>query len=55
VNAVQFALQNNVAMSVEIGSSAAIQIAMIQIPALVVFSAIQKGGYASSLSLSFFL
>jgi Ca2+:H+ antiporter len=38
VNAIQFALQNNVALSIEIGSSGAVQIAMIQVPVLVLFS-----------------
>jgi Ca2+/H+ antiporter len=45
VNAVQFALQNNVALSVEIGSSGAIQIALIQMPVLVLMSLILNHGY----------
>ena len=45
VNAIQFSLQNNIALAIEIGSAAAIQIALIQIPALVAFSAILNHGY----------
>jgi len=40
VNAIQFSLQDNVALSIEIGNSGAVQIALIQIPVLVLFSAI---------------
>lgn len=39
VNAIGFALQNNVALSIEIGSSGSIQTALIQVPILVFFSA----------------
>jgi len=38
VNAVQFSMQGNFALSLEIGSSAAVQIALIQIPILFLFS-----------------
>jgi Ca2+/H+ antiporter len=47
VNAVQFALHNNVALSIEIGSSGAIQIAMIQMPLLVVVSVLIGNQYVS--------
>eukprot|EP00005_Dracoamoeba_jomungandri_P001707 CAMPEP_0174254412 /NCGR_PEP_ID=MMETSP0439-20130205/3737_1 /TAXON_ID=0 /ORGANISM="Stereomyxa ramosa, Strain Chinc5" /LENGTH=759 /DNA_ID=CAMNT_0015335975 /DNA_START=135 /DNA_END=2414 /DNA_ORIENTATION=- len=40
VNAVMFAVSNNVALSIEIGNSVAIQIAMIQMPVLVIFSTV---------------
>eukprot|EP00008_Paramoeba_atlantica_P015129 CAMPEP_0201492962 /NCGR_PEP_ID=MMETSP0151_2-20130828/35519_1 /ASSEMBLY_ACC=CAM_ASM_000257 /TAXON_ID=200890 /ORGANISM="Paramoeba atlantica, Strain 621/1 / CCAP 1560/9" /LENGTH=791 /DNA_ID=CAMNT_0047880069 /DNA_START=89 /DNA_END=2464 /DNA_ORIENTATION=+ len=43
VNAVQFSLQGNFALSLEIGSSAAVQIALIQIPILLIFSVIING------------
>lgn len=39
VNAIGFALQNNVALSIEIGSSGSVQIALLQVPILVFFSA----------------
>ncbi len=44
VNAVQFSLQGNFALSLEIGSSAAVQIALIQIPVLLIFSVLINGG-----------
>jgi len=40
INAINFARKNNIALSVEIGAAATIQTALIQIPALVLFSAI---------------
>lgn len=40
VSAIKFALQNNVTLSLEIGNVAGIQTALIQIPALVIFSTI---------------
>jgi Ca2+:H+ antiporter len=43
VNAVKFALVNQISLSVEIGSASAIQISLIQIPFLVVLSAIAHG------------
>ena len=46
-NAIAFALNGNIALSLEIGSAYAIQVALLQIPALVAFSAIW-GGYGSS-------
>jgi Ca2+:H+ antiporter len=38
VNGVQFALQNNIALSIEIGSSIAVQVCLLQVPLLVCIS-----------------
>ena len=38
VNGIQFALQNNVALSIEIGSSIAVQVCLLQMPVLVFVS-----------------
>ena len=43
VNAIKFALVNQISLSVEIGSASAIQISLIQIPFLVALSAIVNG------------
>ena len=43
VNAIKFALVNQISLSVEIGSASAIQISLIQIPFLVALSAIAYG------------
>jgi len=54
VNAIQFALQENISLALEIGNSAAVQISLIQIPALVLISAIlNHGHYANSFTLIF--
>lgn len=39
VNGIQFARQNNIALSIEIGSSIAVQVCMLQIPVLVMINA----------------
>ncbi|KAJ9055549.1 hypothetical protein DSO57_1002841 [Entomophthora muscae] len=39
VNAISFALQGNISLSMEIGSAYTVQVALLQIPALVAFSA----------------
>uniref|UniRef100_A0A8D0AU58 Cation/H+ exchanger protein 1 n=1 Tax=Sander lucioperca TaxID=283035 RepID=A0A8D0AU58_SANLU len=39
VNGIQFALQNNISLSLEVGSCIAVQVCMIQIPLLVLFNA----------------
>jgi len=39
LNAIQFGLKNNIALALEIGNSAAVQICLIQIPVLVAVSA----------------
>lgn len=44
VNAILFAMQDNISLSMEIGSALAAQIALIQIPVLVAFSAIYNHG-----------
>ncbi|KNE59427.1 calcium/proton exchanger [Allomyces macrogynus ATCC 38327] len=38
VNAIAFASQNNIALSLEVGSAYAVQVSLIQIPALIAFS-----------------
>ncbi|XP_078275671.1 cation/H+ exchanger protein 1 isoform X1 [Rhinoraja longicauda] len=45
VNGIQFALQNNISLSLEVGSSIAVQVCMLQIPILVLFSAIYPVGF----------
>lgn len=45
INAISFALRDNVALSIEIGAAATVQAALIQIPALVIFSAILNHAY----------
>lgn len=45
-NAISFAMNGNIALSMEIGSAYALQVCLLQIPALVVFSAV----YASYIS-----
>eukprot|EP01114_Cavostelium_apophysatum_P008143 TRINITY_DN2044_c0_g1_i1.p1 TRINITY_DN2044_c0_g1~~TRINITY_DN2044_c0_g1_i1.p1 ORF type:complete len:761 (-),score=135.07 TRINITY_DN2044_c0_g1_i1:79-2361(-) len=44
INAVNFALRNNIALSIEIGAAGTIQTALIQIPGLVLFSAALRHG-----------
>eukprot|EP01104_Vermistella_antarctica_P018948 TRINITY_DN7209_c0_g1_i1.p1 TRINITY_DN7209_c0_g1~~TRINITY_DN7209_c0_g1_i1.p1 ORF type:complete len:989 (+),score=194.67 TRINITY_DN7209_c0_g1_i1:267-3233(+) len=44
VNAVQFALQGNVALAIEIAGAVAVQVCMLQMPVLVVMSAIMGHG-----------
>lgn len=39
INAIKFALEDNITLSIEVGSAYAVQTALIQIPALVFFSA----------------
>ncbi|PRP80157.1 hypothetical protein PROFUN_12240, partial [Planoprotostelium fungivorum] len=45
VNAVNFALSNNIALSIEIGAAGTIQAALIQIPALVLISLVMKSPF----------
>ncbi|XP_076877803.1 uncharacterized protein cax2 isoform X3 [Brachyhypopomus gauderio] len=45
VNGIQFALQNNISLSLEVGSCIAIQVCMIQIPILILFNAIYDVGF----------
>ncbi|XP_067915522.1 cation/H+ exchanger protein 1 isoform X2 [Heterodontus francisci] len=45
VNGIQFALQNNISLSLEVGSSIAVQVCMLQIPILVLFSVIYPVGF----------
>ncbi|KAI1883455.1 hypothetical protein AGOR_G00231620 [Albula goreensis] len=46
VNGIQFALQNNISLSLEVGSCIAVQVCMIQIPLLVLFNAFYDVGFA---------
>ncbi|KAL7885529.1 hypothetical protein AOLI_G00058240 [Acnodon oligacanthus] len=45
VNGIQFALQNNISLSLEVGSCIAVQVCMIQIPILIVFNAFYDVGF----------
>lgn len=45
VNGIQFALQNNISLSLEVGSCIAVQVCMLQIPILVLFNAIYDVGF----------
>jgi Ca2+:H+ antiporter len=42
-NAISFAMNGNIALSMEIGSAYALQVCLLQIPALVLFSAVYTG------------
>lgn len=46
MNAMSFAINGNIALSMEIGSAYALQVCLIQIPAMVVFSAYYNAGVA---------
>lgn len=43
LNAISFAMNGNIALSMEIGSAYVLQVALLQIPALVLFSAVYQG------------
>ncbi|XP_077401391.1 cation/H+ exchanger protein 1 [Vanacampus margaritifer] len=45
VNGIQFALQNNISLSLEVGSCIAVQVCMIQIPLLILFNASYDVGF----------
>uniref|UniRef100_A0A3Q3S1S1 Cation/H+ exchanger protein 1 n=1 Tax=Mastacembelus armatus TaxID=205130 RepID=A0A3Q3S1S1_9TELE len=45
VNGIQFALQNNISLSLEVGSCIAVQVCMIQIPLLVLFNVFYDVGF----------
>ncbi|KAM6895746.1 cation/H+ exchanger protein 1 [Xenentodon cancila] len=45
VNGIQFALQNNISLSLEVGSCIAVQVSMIQIPLLILFNAFYDVGF----------
>ncbi|XP_072310941.1 cation/H+ exchanger protein 1 [Eucyclogobius newberryi] len=45
VTGIQFALQNNISLSLEVGSCIAVQVCMIQIPLLVLFNAFYDVGF----------
>ncbi|KAE8191014.1 hypothetical protein CF328_g5811, partial [Tilletia controversa] len=54
MNAMSFAINGNIALSMEIGSAYALQVCLIQIPAMVFFSAYYNAGGASSVVDSIF-
>uniref|UniRef100_A0A8C2DXM5 Cation/H+ exchanger protein 1 n=1 Tax=Cyprinus carpio TaxID=7962 RepID=A0A8C2DXM5_CYPCA len=45
VNGIQFALQNNISLSLEVGSCIAVQVCMLQIPLLILFNAFYDVGF----------
>ncbi|XP_058481350.1 cation/H+ exchanger protein 1 isoform X1 [Solea solea] len=45
VTGIQFALQNNISLSLEVGSCIAVQVCMIQIPLLILFNAFYDVGF----------
>ncbi|XP_065145763.1 cation/H+ exchanger protein 1 [Paramisgurnus dabryanus] len=45
VNGIQFALQNNISLSLEVGSCIAVQVCMLQIPLLILFNAFFDVGF----------
>uniref|UniRef100_A0A8C5FAU0 Cation/H+ exchanger protein 1 n=1 Tax=Gadus morhua TaxID=8049 RepID=A0A8C5FAU0_GADMO len=45
VNGIQFALQNNISLSLEVGSCIAVQVCMIQIPLLILFNSFYDVGF----------
>ncbi|XP_047452833.1 putative cation exchanger C521.04c isoform X2 [Mugil cephalus] len=45
VNGIQFALQNNISLSLEVGSCIAVQVCMLQIPILVLFNSFYDVGF----------
>uniref|UniRef100_A0AAY5KTS3 Cation/H+ exchanger protein 2 n=1 Tax=Esox lucius TaxID=8010 RepID=A0AAY5KTS3_ESOLU len=45
VNGIQFALQNNISLSLEVGSCIAVQVCMLQIPLLVLFNSFYDVGF----------
>ncbi|KAL0963057.1 hypothetical protein UPYG_G00349150 [Umbra pygmaea] len=45
MNGIQFALQNNISLSLEVGSCIAVQVCMLQIPLLVLFNAFYDVGF----------
>uniref|UniRef100_A0AAY4CVG4 Uncharacterized protein n=1 Tax=Denticeps clupeoides TaxID=299321 RepID=A0AAY4CVG4_9TELE len=46
INGIQFALQNNMSLSLEVGSCIAVQVCMLQIPLLILFNAFYDVGFA---------
>ena len=53
LNAISFALNGNIALSMEIGSAYALQVCLLQIPALVAVSAIMNRGIAENAAHTF--
>ncbi|KAF4079845.1 hypothetical protein AMELA_G00182990 [Ameiurus melas] len=45
VNGIQFALQNNISLSLEVGNCIAVQVCMLQIPLLIFFNAVYDVGF----------
>eukprot|EP00063_Salmo_salar_P089436 XP_014064271.1 PREDICTED: low affinity vacuolar monovalent cation/H(+) antiporter-like [Salmo salar] len=44
-NGIQFALQNNISLSLEVGNCIAVQVCMIQIPLLILFNTFYDVGF----------
>jgi len=55
MNAISFALNGNIALSMEIGSAYALQVCLLQIPAMVAFSALYAPGKMGEIAHSFTL
>jgi Ca2+:H+ antiporter len=51
-NAISFAMNGNIALSMEIGSAYALQVCLLQVPAVVLFSAVYGRGLDASEVLS---
>uniref|UniRef100_A0A3B4DKQ5 Cation/H+ exchanger protein 1 n=2 Tax=Pygocentrus nattereri TaxID=42514 RepID=A0A3B4DKQ5_PYGNA len=45
MNGIQFALQNNISLSLEVGNCIAVQVCMLQIPLLILFNAVYDVGF----------
>jgi Ca2+:H+ antiporter len=54
MNAMAFAMGGNIALSMEIGSAYALQVCLLQIPAMVAFSAWYDGGQAIATAMNTF-
>ncbi|KAE8449191.1 hypothetical protein EG329_008358 [Mollisiaceae sp. DMI_Dod_QoI] len=48
LNAISFAMNGNIALSMEIGSAYALQVCLLQIPALVLYSSFNLGGWTDA-------
>lgn len=55
LNAISFAMNGNIALSMEIGSAYVLQVVLLQVPALVIFSALVTSKYSNPLLYTFTL
>lgn len=53
LNAISFAMNGNIALSMEIGSAYVLQVVLLQVPALVIFTALVTSKYANPMDYSF--